>query len=168
MQEPENQQLYNLFYIKVNELSEQNSDYYGATVYQINNKKEIFITMDLVKENIGIKFFNHIYVPNFTSDISEKPIILNNFILKQNYPNPFNPGTTIEFYLPKESSIKLKTYNYLGKEIKTLINGTLSSGKHTYYWNAFDEKSNLLPSGVYFIQLANGNYTKTIKALLLK
>lgn len=92
------------------------------------------------------------------------------YILKQNYPNPFNPITTIEFSLKKQSSITLKVYNSLGKEISFLINHeSLQSGSYKYIFNAEN-----LTSGIYFYKLeilelnSSNNIILTKKMLLIK
>ncbi len=62
----------------------------------------------------------------------------------------------------------LKVYDILGKEITTLLEKELSPGSYTISWEARDGNGKLLPSGVYLIQLNAGNYTKVIKALLMR
>ncbi|MCH7612863.1 MAG: S8 family serine peptidase, partial [Candidatus Marinimicrobia bacterium] len=42
--------------------------------------------------------------------------------LKTNHPNPFNPVTTIAFGLPVPSYVELKIYDFLGREVKILVN----------------------------------------------
>lgn len=86
-----------------------------------------------------------------------------NFNLKQNYPNPFNPVTKIDFDLPDNGNVSLKIYNTEGKEIKSLINGSLTSG---YYSIDFDASS--LPSGVYYYRLESRSFVSTKKMVLLK
>jgi len=85
------------------------------------------------------------------------------FSLLQNYPNPFNPTTVIEFTLPKETNVKLKIFNILGKEISTLVEQKLKAGIYKYNWNASNYST-----GVYFYQLKAGNVIITKKMLLLK
>ena len=85
------------------------------------------------------------------------------FSLSQNYPNPFNPSTTINFALPKSSNVKLTIYNALGKEVATLINGTVEAGNHSAVWNASNNAS-----GMYFFKLEAGNFTSTKKMMLIK
>jgi len=95
-------------------------------------------------------------------------IFPDNFTLYQNYPNPFNPTTTVSFTVNQSINTSIKVYNILGKEITTLVEETLSTGEHTVQWNGKDHKGNLLPGGVYFIQMIAGSYQKTIKTILLK
>ncbi len=83
--------------------------------------------------------------------------------LHQNYPNPFNSTTTILFSLPSKSFVSLKIFDILGKEVATLVNEELSSGKNAKKWNAES-----LPSGVYLYRLQVGSITETKKLLLLR
>jgi hypothetical protein len=97
------------------------------------------------------------------SDIPVKNITINEFNLSQNYPNPFNPSTTIEFTLPKSEFVELKVYNILGKKVSSVISKKLNQGTHTYI---FDGKN--LASGIYYYQLAAGDYREVKKMILLK
>ena len=85
------------------------------------------------------------------------------FSLSQNYPNPFNPSTTIKFAIPTTSNVKLTIYNAIGKEIATLVNGSMEAGNHSVNWNASDNSS-----GMYFFKLEAGNFTATKKMMLIK
>jgi hypothetical protein len=83
--------------------------------------------------------------------------------LYQNYPNPFNPATTIEFYLPKETYVRLSIYNVLGEETAVLKDNTLREGNYKVY---FDASS--LTSGVYFVRLETNSSSISRKILLVK
>lgn len=85
------------------------------------------------------------------------------FSLSQNYPNPFNPSTTIKFALPTASNVKITIYNTIGKEVATLVNGTMEAGTHSAIWNASNNAS-----GMYFFKLEAGNFTATKKMMLIK
>ena len=85
------------------------------------------------------------------------------FQLKQNYPNPFNPTTNIEFSVPQSSDVKLVVYNQLGETVATLVNEHLSAGSYKADWNAED-----LPSGIYFYRITAGDFSKTMKLMLIK
>lgn len=88
--------------------------------------------------------------------------------LGQNYPNPFNPRTRITFELPTSSAVDLTVYDLLGKEVETLVNGTLPAGVHSYEWNAAGAEDTPLASGLYFYRLTTGDLSLTRKMVLLK
>ncbi|MFH0735104.1 MAG: T9SS type A sorting domain-containing protein [bacterium] len=83
--------------------------------------------------------------------------------LDQNYPNPFNPTTTISFSLPIKSSVTLKIYDALGKEVASLINEELQPGTYQKQWSAGN-----FASGVYFYRLLAGKFSETKKLILQK
>jgi hypothetical protein len=85
------------------------------------------------------------------------------YSLGQNYPNPFNPSTTISFNLPSRSSVTLKIYDMLGKEIASLVNEELPPGAYSRTWNASG-----ISSGVYFYHLKAGAFTETKRLILLR
>jgi hypothetical protein len=85
------------------------------------------------------------------------------FALMQNYPNPFNPSTVIAYQLPVVSTVTLKIYDMLGREVKTLVNDRQAPGLHSVTFNAIN-----LASGVYLYRLQAGSYTETKRFVLLK
>jgi hypothetical protein len=85
------------------------------------------------------------------------------FQLEQNYPNPFNPVTLIKYQLPIKSSVSLKIFDILGKEIETLVNEVKDAG---YYQVSFDASN--LSSGIYLYTLQTENYFTSKKMILLK
>jgi len=93
-------------------------------------------------------------------DIIELP---KEFVLYPAYPNPFNPTTTIRFSIAVTHASLLEIYDITGQVVETLVNERLLSGKHEITWNASSQ-----PSGVYFVQLSNGESVQTQKLILLK
>ncbi len=83
--------------------------------------------------------------------------------LKQNYPNPFNPATKIVYILPKDGLVTLKIYDILGNEIAKLVNENQKAGSYEIIFDG-----NKLTSGVYICKINAGNYTSSIKMLLMK
>jgi serine protease len=90
------------------------------------------------------------------------------FSLEQNYPNPFNPSTTIDFSLPSAGEVTLEVYNILGAKVATLVNGSLSAGRHSVVWNSTTDGGAPVSSGVYFYRLVTGDQVMTKKMMLLK
>jgi hypothetical protein len=86
--------------------------------------------------------------------------------LAQNYPNPFNPQTTINYQVKTSSTtvpIELSIYNIMGQKVATLINKRQSAGEYSVIFN-----SGNLPSGVYIYRLTAGNYSQSLKMIILK
>jgi hypothetical protein len=107
--------------------------------------------------------------------VEDEPLVVSKFILEQNYPNPFNPITKIKFTMPsvfaseatQTQLVTLKVYDILGNEITTLVNEELSPGEYEVEFSA--ESSIKYPaSGIYFYQLAAGEFIQTKKMVLIK
>ncbi len=90
------------------------------------------------------------------------------FLLAQNYPNPFNPATTIDYFVPKREHVIIRIYNSLGMEIRKLTDSHHSAGKYSVKWNGMDENGRPVSNGLYFYRMEAGNYSKTMKMLLIK
>jgi len=98
------------------------------------------------------------------SAVSEETGSLPNaFVLEQNYPNPFNPTTTISFSLPTRSSVSLKVFDMLGREVSTIVSEEMSAGSYARQWNA-----SAFASGIYFYRLQAGSFVQTRKLVLVK
>ena len=99
------------------------------------------------------------------SDPSISVPIPDEITLASPYPNPFNNQTTIQFSLPTADNVLLKVFDVQGREVTTLVNGWMSSGRHDAIFNA-----QLLPSGVYFVRLTvdSKQLTDVKKVMLVK
>jgi hypothetical protein len=84
--------------------------------------------------------------------------------LYQNYPNPFNPSTTISFDLPSETSVQLKVYDMMGRDVATLVNGRLHAGHHRVQFDA----SSGFASGAYVYYLKAGSFSDRKRMLFVK
>ena len=85
------------------------------------------------------------------------------FVLFPSYPNPFNPITTIKFSVETFHATSISIYNLTGRLVETLIKDEIPVGNYEITWNASSQ-----PSGVYFVQLSNGESVQTQKLILLK
>ncbi len=102
------------------------------------------------------------------TDVAQGNEIPDTFALVGNYPNPFNPGTTIQYSLPQQATVRLAIYNVLGAEVATLVNGTLPAGEHEVYWNGRSAQGNVLPSGLYVYRLETPGESFSRTMVLLK
>lgn len=89
-------------------------------------------------------------------------------VLEQNYPNPFNPSTTISFYLPLESRVKLDIFDVNGRFVRRLAEGVLPSGPHQRSWDGKSRSGESVASGVYIYRLTAGKRQLSRKMMLLK
>ncbi len=88
---------------------------------------------------------------------------IDEFALRQNYPNPFNPATTISYVLGHRSSVVLKVFDLLGREVMTLVDGIQDGGVKSVQ---FDGSG--LSSGVYLYKFSAGSFVETKKLLLMR
>lgn len=91
------------------------------------------------------------------------PIVPDRLMLEQNYPNPFNPFTTINFSIPEESTVSLKVFDVLGREVAMLVNTPLRAGFHSVSWSA-----KRFASGMYSYTLQTPSSSVTKKMVLIK
>ena len=85
------------------------------------------------------------------------------FGLSQNYPNPFNPKTLIQYQIPMNSHVELKVFDLLGREVVTLVDQVKDAGKYSVDFNATN-----LTSGLYFYRIKAGNFTQTLRMMVVK
>jgi len=88
--------------------------------------------------------------------------------LSQNYPNPFNPTTRIKYSIPNDrtghaTSVQLKVYDILGREVATLVNREQQPGNYEVEFNV-SSVSRRISSGVYYYQLRAGDPSTGLSA----
>jgi hypothetical protein len=86
-----------------------------------------------------------------------------NFVLYKNYPNPFNSTTTVRFGIPKTADVTINVYNIMGEKVADLFQGQKAAGNYSINWDDAH-----LSSGTYFIHMQSGDFTQTVKCLLIK
>jgi flagellar hook assembly protein FlgD len=88
--------------------------------------------------------------------------------LFQNYPNPFNPITTVAYQVPETGRVRVAVFNSRGEILKVLADGTREAGYYTVIWDGRRGDGMQAPSGIYFIRMQAGSYSKVQKAMLLR
>ena len=121
----------------------------------------LFVTAGL---NLSYIQFNAVTAVQENSKVAP-----HSFRINQNYPNPFNPTTTIRLEIPEASTVTLRIYDGIGREVKTLVNGFQAAGYQNYEFSAAG-----LPSGVYFCRMSalslsgNRRFSDVKKVVLAK
>ncbi len=88
---------------------------------------------------------------------------IQHYELLQNYPNPFDQFTTISYFLPKSSNVRLTIYNLAGQVVKILVNEQKEPGIHKKIWTPDG-----VGSGVYFCKFSADKYSEVRKIVFLK
>ncbi|MCX6259167.1 MAG: T9SS type A sorting domain-containing protein, partial [Bacteroidia bacterium] len=83
------------------------------------------------------------------------------FSLSNIYPNPFSEETHINMNLTQSSNVSYSIINMMGQSVKEVQYGKLSTGKHQLDINGTD-----LNSGMYFLTVKAGDYSKTISMMV--
>lgn len=71
------------------------------------------------------------------------------------YPNPFNNELNIEYFLTKNSNIKIELLNILGERIKLITDDYQSSGLYNLKINS---KENNLKEGIYILKIISDEF----------
>ncbi len=102
------------------------------------------------------------------------PIFPVEFRLQQSYPNPLRASAAaafakISYEVPREARVKLRVFDVMGRQVRTLVDGFKPVGFYRVLWDGTDDRGNKLPSGVYIYQLVvNGQVRASRKLVLVK
>lgn len=69
------------------------------------------------------------------------------------FPNPAVQSTQISFTLDTKLKVSVRIYDQYGNLTRTVAQGTLNEGKHSYTWNLLTEKGNKATKGFYWIKV---------------
>lgn len=85
------------------------------------------------------------------------------------YPNPFRDKLTIVYVLADNQPIDLTIFNLNGERVRRLEKpDSGGDGIRRMVWDGRDDAGRTLSSGIYLLNLKNGDYHQTQKILLLK
>ncbi|MFO7526629.1 MAG: FlgD immunoglobulin-like domain containing protein [Ignavibacteriaceae bacterium] len=161
---------YEIHYVKIGDATEPTAEFQPLTTADLDGDGKVDILLPFQKsENGQAVNFSYILKQNGTVGVepfNTQPTSFDVYI--KSYPVPFNSTLSVRFSIAKEGFAKIKVYNSLGKEIKTLLEEALSPGEYNFQWEAKDKYGSPLPSGIYFISLQTDNVFKTTKTILLK
>jgi len=90
------------------------------------------------------------------------------FALMPAYPNPFNASVTIPYSVINAGDVTLQIYDILGHRVFEHIENHGAAGYYTSIWNGKTQQGQTLTSGLYFIQIRQGDNLETSKIMFLK
>jgi len=88
--------------------------------------------------------------------------------LHQNYPNPFNPSTSIAFYLPKRTQVRLGIFDVRGALVRMLLDEVQGVGNHIAHWNGSNGAGVPVASGVYYYRIEADKKIITKKLVIVR
>ncbi|NIR48713.1 T9SS type A sorting domain-containing protein [candidate division KSB1 bacterium] len=90
------------------------------------------------------------------------------------YPNPFIMGDhdriNFEFFPKDTDNLEVRIFSAAGKVVKTdkLTNGSGALTPSTFAWDGTDDDNVVLPSGIYIIQLKQGDFIESKKFAVIR
>jgi serine protease AprX len=101
------------------------------------------------------------------SGVTPNPVFPEGFSLSQNFPNPFNPATTIRYGLPEASTVSLKIYDVMGREVRLLFAGHQTASSYTLQWDGTDDAGRAVSSGMYIYRLTSDRGFSAARSMVL-
>lgn len=84
------------------------------------------------------------WVLKTTTEFREMP---KSYELSQNFPNPFNPLTTVHYFIPRQSTVRVDVLNVLGQVVEVLEEMERDAGEYEVQWKP------QVASGIYYCRL---------------
>jgi serine protease AprX len=84
------------------------------------------------------------------------------------FPNPFNASVSVCVTVNDPRAVTVKVHDIRGSRIKTLARGRAVQRALSLSWDGTNERGDRVASGVYFLAISSGGFTRTIKAVLIR
>lgn len=123
----------------------------------------------------------HIYFPPDTLGIPLPPRINESFGKKHEsavpkvenislgtYPNPFNAEVSIVLSVYTEVDVRASIFDLTGKDVYLVHNGKLTTGDHEFIWSGCNSDGDIVPSGVYLLQIETNDSQQSHRLILIK
>ncbi len=91
---------------------------------------------------------------------TEEPLA---FALEANYPNPFSGSTTIPYVIEVPGAVRLRVYDVLGREVRTLEDSVLPEGRYSAKFDA-----NGLAPGLYLCRLEAPGGSRVMQMVVVR
>jgi hypothetical protein len=88
--------------------------------------------------------------------------------LSASYPNPFADQTTVHVTLDRTTSVEVTVYDLLGRRIRTLTAGQMTTGTHPVVWDGTDDGGLRAADGLYFLRLSAPGVSVTRGAVRIR
>lgn len=104
-----------------------------------------------------------------TTSVSENELRKSKeFELTGNFPNPFFDNTNFEYLLGNKSNIDVSVFDIHGNKVRTLLNESQETGRHSLTWDGKNNNGNNVNKGVYLVRFSSATFQVYTKTILLK
>ena len=83
-------------------------------------------------------------------------------------PNPSGGSTTLSVIMLVTGRVQLEIVDVTGRQVRLLIDGFRTAGRHEFSWDGLDESSRTVPAGVYFARLKTEAQAETRRFVKLR
>jgi hypothetical protein len=83
-------------------------------------------------------------------------------------PNPMISDAAVSWALPRAGNVRLMVLDLAGRQVRTLVDGPSSAGRHVDRWDARDQDGQAVASGVYFVVLEAGGQRLRSRVAVLR
>lgn len=80
-------------------------------------------------------------------------------------PNPFHRMVTVMFDVPVAGHYKIDVFDLQRRKVRLLEQGTMDLGRHEVRWDARDDESRSVPSGIYFVRVGGPSGVQSFKVV---
>ena len=84
------------------------------------------------------------------------------------FPNPAGARTaSAVFTVPADGPVDVGVFDLQGRLVRTLLDGKISAGTHTFLWDGNDQAGEVVAGGVYFVRARGATFDTKRKVTLL-
>jgi hypothetical protein len=135
----------------------------GARVDVLGNPDEAVLTNNAAFDTLLVQATGAPEVPHNPAPVRKEVSLALSV-----YPNPFSPRTTVRFFLPDRSHVRLAVYDLAGRLVDVLVDGRRDPGVHRVEWDGTNESRAAVASGVYFARLETVLGVRTSRFVVIR
>jgi len=83
-------------------------------------------------------------------------------------PNPVKPDAVLKLRVDRPLDLELTVFDLLGRRVARPTGGHFARGEHALAWIGQNGEGRPLPSGVYFLRLASGDWRTTHRMIVVR
>jgi hypothetical protein len=83
-------------------------------------------------------------------------------------PNPFSRATTIRFSQAARGPVTIGIHDVAGRRVRRLVDEEVESGRFMREWDGKDDAQRPVPSGVYFVRMKSGSFSRSYRLTVVR